>query len=183
MAHSVYLKSDKRKNKSGVIDSIYGKGTKILLAHYELTKGGMALPYDRGENIVGYCTDSPEDVLTKTFEFFQVVFFNGQLTYSGEHELDRPKIGLEITPYFIPNVYGLKCNGRLEEFLGFEGLLKARRDTPVSKGYLQAVIDRLESPNCGETPNCPRDQRRYNQDQIVKILENADYEFLRNEEV
>jgi len=151
------------------INTLEEKLTRISLLRYDFTTG-IIMPYQEENKDIAYFTDSPEDVLIKTFRLFDIINFNNCLVLPDGDYVEYPKVGLGIAPYEEPMAYGLECSGNLEYAMRHGVLDEAKRDTPVTSDYTQSIIRRLERTSYAEQCGNPDAQNRQDRNQIIDIL-------------
>ena len=90
--------------------------------------------------LLGYCTESPKEVLEKAFQNYHITNFDDHHFFgSGDFEPSTPMIGLGIFALENPTAYGINYNGRLERLLQLPGALKAKRKEPISKKDIERI--------------------------------------------
>ena len=157
-----------------VVDLTTGRFTAVSLIPYFHTTG-VVMRSSRNEALVGYCLESPGEVLTRTFGRFHVTRYNGyELFGNDDFEATTPMVGLGITPVEQPQAYGIQCTGRLSELLQLEDFIGVRREDPISGKDVQRIIRNLRT----ELINEERDyldphvsQKRYDLREILTYME------------
>ncbi len=153
-----------------VVDSTKGKFTAVSLIPYHHTTG-LIMRSSGKPKLVGYCVESPRDVLETAFENYHVTHYNGyELFSSGDFESTTPMLGLGITPVEPPKVYGIEYNGRLENLLQLDELLKAKRDEPISHQDVQRILAYLNKESDMGFMNPNNNQYKHDKKEIVDIV-------------
>ncbi len=153
-----------------VVDSTKGKFTTVsLISYYHTTGFSMRSPGK--ETLVGYCVQSPQEVLEAAFENYHVTCYDGyELFGSEDFESTTPMLGLGISPINPPKIYGIEYNGKLETLLQLDELLNVKRDKPISSQDIQRILDYIgkESKNGFMNPN--NNQKKHDKQEIINII-------------
>ncbi len=153
-----------------VVDSTAGKFTAISLIPYYTTTG-LIIRSSGKPLLIGYCLDSPRDVLKNVFENYHVTRYNGYELF-GQNDLESttPMLGLGIHPVEPPRVYGIEYNGKLEELLRLDGLSGAKRNSPISSQYIQRIISHLGEISHMGFMNPKYGQLKHDKQEIIDVL-------------
>jgi hypothetical protein len=164
----VSLESPWKQNP--VVDSTEGKFTAVFLIPYHHTRG--VIMRDSGKaTLVGYCVESPRDVLETAFGDYHITRYNGyDLFGGGDFESTTPMLGLGIVPVEPPKVYGIEYNGRLENLLQLDELLKAKRDGPISSQDVQRILAYLSEDSNHGFMNPNNNQVKHDMQEIIDIV-------------
>lgn len=159
--------------QNSVVDSTKGKFTAVSLIPYCRTTG-IITRYSGKPTLIGYCVESPREVLGAVFEDYHVTRYNGyELFSSKDLKPTTPMLGLGIAPIRPPKVYGIKYTGRLEDLLQLSGLSKVKRGNPISPQDAQRIVAYLsnesESERAFTNPNC--NQHKRDRKEIIQIVE------------
>jgi len=117
------------------------KFTAVSLVHYGYTIGGIINRIPKKPTLVGFCVESPKKVLETAFQDYYVTHYNSwELFSSNDFEPTTPMLGLGIVP--IKPVFGIE--GKFEQLLQLDELVKVKRDNPISKQDTQRILNYLE---------------------------------------
>ena len=148
-----------------------GNFTAVSLIQYNPpTKGFIYI--DSKKTLVGYCVESPREVLETVFQDYSVASYMGyELLDREDFESNTPMLGLTL---FTPTkVYGVEYNGKLEEMLLLEELLKAKREKPVSAKDIRRITKYLGKEDKLDWFRYPdNDKRKQDKQEIIDIINN-----------
>jgi hypothetical protein len=153
-----------------VVDLTAGKFTAVSLISYHHTTG-LIMRSSKAATLVGYCVESPRNVLENVFRDYQVTRYNSyELFDSIDFEPTTPMLGLGIAPVGPPNVYGITYHGRLADILQLDELQKVKRIRPISHNDIDRIIAHLveESGHGFINPNF--NQNKHNKQEIIDIV-------------
>jgi len=153
-----------------VIDSTEGKLTEIhLIPYYKST--GIIMRCTGESTLLGYCTESPKEVLEKAFQNYHITNFDDHHFFgSGDFEPSTPMIGLGIFALENPTAYGINYNGRLERLLQLPGALKAKRKEPISKKDIERIVAYLGKEDEHGFLNPNNNQVKHDKKEVITIL-------------
>lgn len=150
----------------GIVDDVKGKFTKVSMIPYYRTTG-IIMRRPGGISIAGYCVESPREVLERVFPDYYVTRYMGYgLFGSSDFEPTTPMLGLGIDS--ITPVFGIE--GRLENLLKLEELLKVKRDKPISKKDVKRIITNLEEEGDGFLSPGYK-QHKHDKQEIIKFVQ------------
>ena len=121
------------------VNLLKGKSSSIYLIPYVHTTGLVTRSSCKSK-LIGYCSESPVQVLEVLFPRYHVTNFNGYEFFgSGDFEDSTPMLGLGIIA--IEPVFGI--NGTLKKLIKLEELAQVKRDKPIDKKDVQRIIKYL----------------------------------------
>jgi len=143
--HNINLKKNKNNQKQNeVINSINETFTAISLTSYYKTTG-LVMRSSGKTTLIGYCVESPEKTLEILFKDFHITCYKEYNFFSSsDFEPTTPVLGLKIEAIEPPKIYGIEYNGKLEELIELNKLIKAKRETPISQKDVKRIIDYLK---------------------------------------
>lgn len=144
------------------------KYTAVSLARYQHTKGVIMRDQKGQSLLLGYCTETPREVLEAAFPKFHVTQYRGfDLFDSGDFNKTTPMSGLVIGG--VNPVFGI--NGRLQDLLKLEQLAEATRTENISPDEINRILAYLNRKEIHAFPH-PNDlQMEYIQTELCGALE------------
>jgi hypothetical protein len=155
-----------------VVDLIGGKFSAVSMIPYHHTNG-VVMRSSGAPTLVGFCRESPGEVLEKVFPNYYVTCFNGYDFFdSGDFDSSTPMLGLGIYPIDSPKEYGIEYNGNLAGLLKVDGMFKARRGGVVERDEIDRIVASLSKDNSYSLLNLNQGykQMRFNKQQIIDIV-------------
>ena len=152
-----------------IVDSNEGKFSAISLKSYTLSRGIIFRGCNQ-HNLIGFCRESPIEVLEDIFPDYYVTSFNGYEFFSSQNiDSSLPMLGLGISSINPPTEYGIEYNGNLEGFLKEEVLEKVRRKEPVSSEEVRLILENI-SKDYSLGLDKRSKQMQFDRQQIVDVV-------------
>jgi hypothetical protein len=138
MALSVNLRNFERTSKRKLESEQYldVQATSISIAHYVNSTGLIGRVEDvKQRQLLGYCSEKPQDVLKSLLPHFFVTSYNGIDLYDADGKIHAPMKGVAISYRIISGVYGWRnvIDGKLGELLHLKmaDFEEVKRDKPL----------------------------------------------------
>lgn len=156
-----------------IVDLTKGKFSEVSLIPYLHTRSRLVPRCSSGEErVLGYCSESPKEVLERVFENYDVTRYNGyELFGSSDFDSTTPMLGLGISPFEPPKVYGVRYYGKLKGILNLKELSKAKRSGPISNRDIERILKNLSDNRGCDILNSEREQDMYDIKEIMDIVE------------
>jgi hypothetical protein len=148
-----------------VVDMNKGVASEISIVRYS---GEGFFPRSAEEaTLVGYCKESPLEVLEAVFPSYHVTRLNGNELFGiGDSKKSTPLLGIGIGAVEVAKTY----DGVLEEILELKKVRKVKREEDVSKKVVKRIISRFSEEDRYAMLDTSYDQLKFNNEQVVDVL-------------